>query len=70
MTLEAQKSEIIKWVSKLTDNEILDEILKLREKEESSAEQPLRKFGSGKHIFTYVAEDFNEPLEDFKEYME
>ena len=68
MTLEAQKSEIIEWVSKLTDNGILGEILKLRER--SATQQPVRKFGSGKHIFTYVAEDFNEPLEDFKEYME
>jgi hypothetical protein len=28
-----------------------------------------REFGSGKHIFTYIADDFNEPMDDFKEYM-
>ncbi|MDM8523120.1 DUF2281 domain-containing protein [Desulfococcaceae bacterium HSG8] len=28
------------------------------------------KRGSAKGIITYMAEDFDEPLEDFKEYME
>ncbi len=28
------------------------------------------KRGSGKGIITYIAEDFDEPLEDFREYME
>ena len=27
-----------------------------------------RKFGSGKGIFTFVSDDFNEPLSDFNEY--
>lgn len=29
-----------------------------------------RKFGCGKGIFTYVSEDFDEPLPEFKGYME
>ncbi|MFM9838123.1 MAG: DUF2281 domain-containing protein [Cyclobacteriaceae bacterium] len=29
--------------------------------------QPI--FGSGKGLITYMAEDFDEPLEDFKDYM-
>ncbi len=28
------------------------------------------KRGSGKDLFKYVAPDFDEPLEDFREYME
>ncbi len=28
------------------------------------------KRGAGKGIITYMAEDFDEPLEDFREYME
>jgi antitoxin (DNA-binding transcriptional repressor) of toxin-antitoxin stability system len=28
-----------------------------------------RVFGGGKGIFTYVSDDFDEPLEDFKDYM-
>ena len=27
------------------------------------------KFGAGKHLITFVADDFDEPLEDFEEYM-
>jgi hypothetical protein len=27
------------------------------------------KFGSGKGLITYIAEDFDAPLEDFKDYM-
>ncbi len=28
-----------------------------------------RKFGCGKGIFTFVSEDFDEPLPEFKDYM-
>ena len=71
MNVDAQKLEIIEWVSRLKNGQIIREILKLREKEiEQTEKHPVRKFGSGKHIFTYIADDFNEPLEDFKEYME
>ena len=28
-----------------------------------------RLFGSGKNIITYIADDFDDPLEEFKEYM-
>jgi hypothetical protein len=27
------------------------------------------KFGSGKHLIKYIADDFNAPLDEFKEYM-
>jgi|AntRauTorckE6833_2_1112554.scaffolds.fasta_scaffold166612_2 uncharacterized protein YoxC len=27
-------------------------------------------FGSGKHLIKYISEDFDEPLGEFKEYME
>jgi hypothetical protein len=71
MNVDAQKLEIIEWVSRLKNSQIIQELLKIREKEvNEEAGLPVRKFGCGKHIFTYVADDFNEPLEDFKEYME
>jgi hypothetical protein len=71
MNVDAQKLEIIGWVSRLKNSQIIQEIVKLMEKEtEQTVEKPVKKYGSGKHVFTYVAEDFNEPLEDFKEYME
>lgn len=36
--------------------------------ETSSTKLPL-VFGAGKDFITYIAPDFNEPLDDFKEYM-
>ena len=30
--------------------------------------RPRAKFGSGKHLITYIAPDFDAPLECFKEY--
>jgi prevent-host-death family protein len=32
--------------------------------------RPKRQIGTGKHIFISMSDDFDEPLEDFKEYME
>ena len=33
-------------------------------------EKPRPRFGSAKGIITYIADDFDAPLEEFKEYME
>ncbi|MFK7903494.1 MAG: hypothetical protein AB8B69_00140 [Chitinophagales bacterium] len=30
---------------------------------------PSIKRGSGKHLITYIADDFTDPIDDFKEYM-
>ncbi len=45
--------------------------------QESGSAKPPRKagsasprFGSAKGLITYIADDFDAPLEDFKEYME
>lgn len=69
MNIEMEKSELINWINSLKDSKIIQDILALKKKSDVPNKQP-RKFGDGKHIFTYVADDFNEPLEDFKEYME
>lgn len=39
-------------------------------KESSDTEHLSLKRGSGKGIITYIADDFDSPLEDFREYME
>jgi hypothetical protein len=70
MNVNAQKLELIEWILKLGDAGAIREIMKI--KEIASHRKPqmnTRKFGGGKHIFTYVAEDFDEPLDDFREYM-
>lgn len=66
-------AELIKKFEKLSpggQNLIEKEIQKLLEKEHStSAEKPRAKFGELKGVVTYIADDFDAPLEDFKEYM-
>ncbi len=37
--------------------------------EPSALKQDRNLFGSMKGVVTYMADDFNEPLDDFKEYM-
>ncbi|MEZ4885763.1 MAG: DUF2281 domain-containing protein [Chitinophagales bacterium] len=40
-----------------------------KSKEQATTNTTKRKFGFGKGTFTYVSDDFDAPLEDFKEYM-
>ena len=47
------------------DTTIISEDLK--EKDKSNIRRPV--FGSGKGTFGKMSDDFNEPLEDFKDYM-
>jgi hypothetical protein len=42
---------------------------RLKEREIPGSGTSKRKFGCGKGIFTYVSEDFDEPLPEFKDYM-
>lgn len=35
----------------------------------NKAEEPKSLYGSAKGLVTYISDDFNEPLDDFKEYM-
>jgi len=52
---------IFEWLS-------TNEKLQAAENDEADKRIPL-KFGAGKHLITFVADDFNDPLEDFEEYM-
>lgn len=46
------------------------ESLKLIELEDGKRDKtPKRRFGSMKGLVEYIADDFDAPLEDFKEYM-
>jgi hypothetical protein len=67
MNIEAEKLDLISWISILKDIEILNQMINIKR----TTVQPKnikRKFGCGKGIITYISEDFNEPLEEFKEY--
>ena len=41
----------------------------LKSSAEANNDKPLRKFGGMKGLVVYMADDFNEPLDDFAEYM-
>jgi hypothetical protein len=60
MNIEALKLELTQWILLLQDIQLLNKIQTIRENsgEHSTAIQP-RKFGCGKGIFTYVADDFD-----------
>jgi hypothetical protein len=73
MNIESEKSELIDWINRLKDHRVVHHFLQLKKKFESQSGQAekksvAREFGSGKHIFPYVAKDFNDPLDDFNEY--
>ncbi len=70
MNIQSLKLELIQWILLLQDIQILNEIQNIKEKsvENTAAIQP-RKFGYGKGIFTYVADDFDETPPGFEEYM-
>lgn len=68
MNTEAQKLELIEWLLKLNDPHALKKVMKLKNAH-PYPKRGSRKFGSGKGIFTYIADDFDAPLPDFKDYM-
>lgn len=49
-------------------NDFIDFLIAKAKKEHKEADKPRPKFGSGKGMFK-MSDDFDEPLEDFKDYM-
>ena len=70
MNIQSLKLELIQWILLLQDHQLLNEIQKIKENSVDNAAtlQP-RKFGCGKGIFTYVADDFDATPPGFEEYM-
>lgn len=67
MNIEIQKSELIKWIKSLHDFNLIEEISKLRNRNQYKKTQK-RKFGCGKGIFSFVSEDFDQTPKEFNEY--
>jgi len=65
--METEKLELIHWITELKDTSLIEKIIKLKQKA-SQQESKKRVFGSGKQLIGSIAEDFNEPLDDFKDY--
>ena len=70
MNIQSLKLELIQWILSSEDIQLLNEIQNIKEKsvENTSPIQPC-KFGCGKGIFTYVADDFDATPPSFEEYM-
>ena len=72
-TIHQAKTHLSKLIRKALDGE--EVIIAKRDKplvrlEAVRPKETKRKLGSGKGLVTYIAPDFDEPLEDFAEYME
>lgn len=68
MNVDSLKVELIDWIAKLNDNAAIERIISLKKELTHSGFRKTRIFGSGKHLVTFIADDFNEPLDIFKEY--
>jgi len=72
-TIHQAKTHLSKLIRKALDGE--EVIIAKRDKplvrlEAVHSKKTTRKLGSGKWLVTYIAPDFDEPLEDLAEYME
>jgi hypothetical protein len=69
MNIDTIKVELIDWIAQINDQQTINKLLSLKNKLSTQKSKPHSKiYGSGKHLIDYVAEDFNEPLDVFKEY--
>jgi hypothetical protein len=70
MTLAEHKLYLFRQIDELSEESLLEAkklIAQLKSKQE---QKPKRQAGCMKGFVTYMAEDFDAPLDDFKEYME
>lgn len=70
MNIDTVKVELIDWIAQLKDEQTLQHLQALKNKEvlPQEGEPPSKIYGSGKHLIAHVAEDFNEPLDSFQAY--
>ena len=69
MGAQTQKLELIQWIAGLNDLTLLRQVSAIRQHDNETPQPAKRHFGGGKHIITHVADDFNEPLDAFSDYM-
>ncbi len=68
MNIDTIKVELIDWIARLNDQYAINKILTLKKKLSTKTKSDAKIFGSGKHLVEYISDDFNDPLEQFKEY--
>lgn len=69
MNVDTVKIELIDWITRLKDPQLIEKLLEFKQKiTEPKAEKKV--YGSGKHLVEFIAEDFNDPLDEFKPYQQ
>jgi hypothetical protein len=68
MNVNTAKVELIDWIVKINDLSLINKILNLKKELSVTGYKGSTNYGSGKHLIDYVSDDFNEPLDVFKEY--
>ena len=69
MDAQAQKLDLIQWIAGLNDLRLLSQVSAIKQHDTGKSKPPKRHFGGGKNMIIHIDDDFNEPLDDFKEYM-
>jgi hypothetical protein len=69
MNVDTVKIELIDWITRLKDPLLISKLLELK-KTGTERKAESKVYGSGKHLIEFIAEDFNEPLDDFKPYQQ
>ena len=69
MNVDTVKIELIDWITRLKDPALINKLLEFK-KSVSIRKSNKKVFGSGKQLIGYIADDFNEPLDDFKQYQQ
>jgi hypothetical protein len=57
MDIQAMKIELIQWITMLDDKNLIQQIKSIKDHE---IVKNKRQFGSGKHLISKIADDFNE----------
>ncbi|MEA3495557.1 MAG: type II toxin-antitoxin system prevent-host-death family antitoxin [Bacteroidota bacterium] len=68
MNADTVKIELIDWIATLSDEYSISKILSLKKELSATSKTKAKIFGSGKHLFEFISDDFNEPVADFNEY--
>jgi len=69
MNVDTIKIELIDWITRLKDPQLIEKLLEFKNKV-TERKNEKKVYGSGKHLVGFIAEDFNEPLDDFKPYQQ
>jgi hypothetical protein len=68
MNIDSVKVELIDWITKLNDQKDINKLLSLKKKLSSKNKSDKIFFGSGKHLIEFIDDDFNAPLDQFRDY--